>query len=755
MVVVDIMRLPSRMIRYTSAFFADLGRRPVLLLCLGILLAWLMAGVPFMRFGVPTGLWGDRTFLLLHGRLFLDWPHIFRTDALGFPDRLDLLGFPFTDLTERVVQFLATRLTGDVVGGANVYFVVIVAANFAAAFCALRSFRIRPWWCLAGAFAFAFIPYFAERSTGHDYLAAYYAAPLAFLILPRIVTAVRQRSLTVIVKDPVTLACCLVIATSGIYYSFFSVLTWGFAGFALAAQERDWRYLAAMALPAGLTLVVLLPILAFFVAVAPGDAGGFPARTAADQPLYGFRISDVIVGLEPFGIARNTLRDYMAIRGKTEGTDAWPGPVLSAFALLAALFGTLLLRRRGPGARPGHEGLTPTLNAYLAFCMIFCAPFGLGLIFNLLIRPEIRAQNRIAPFFAFAALLAFLGLWRRATLRLRSRFGRSIGGATATVALVALVLVNSIGSGALFARQQRALQRDPAFAVEMTSIRATLAAADSEGLQRILQLPIAAWPEAPTIRNFEPYNHLLPFIFSAPGSSRQWSYGSTPGASENLSRLQVLLNIADTPCAVAQLSASYNFDAVLIDRRGYDAAELAAWDSRLTAVGARLVSDDPLRRLYRLPASDCSQPLLLSDRWLSAAAGSELEPLLDRGWYPPEAWGRWGKDAVQRILLPNRGLGSRGVVVDLRIMQLADKDGRIPRVDVRVNQTFITTISVTRSMRPEEHRIVIPRLLLPQTGFTTIELRPEGSVAASRATPDDKRLLGVGLIAMRVAPSIQ
>ncbi|TIT73530.1 MAG: hypothetical protein E5W60_01755 [Mesorhizobium sp.] len=105
--------------------------------------------------------------------------------------------------------------------------------------------------------------------------------------------------------------------------------------------------------------------------------------------------------------------------------------------------------------------------------------------------------------------------------------------------------------------------------------------------------------------------------------------------------------------------------------------------------------------------------------------------------------------------MPNRDLGSRGVVIDLRIMQLADKDGRIPRVEVRVNQTPITTISVVRSMQPEEHRIVIPRLLLRQSGFTTIELRPEASVAASRVTPEDKRLLGVGLIAMRVAPSIQ
>lgn len=705
-----------------------------------------MAGVPFMRLDVPTNLWGDRIFLLLHGRLFLDWPHIFRTDAVGFPDGLDLFGFPFTDFSERLLQFLTTRLTGDVIVGANLYLVLIVAANFAAAFWALLAFQIRGWWCLAGAFAFAFIPYFGARSTGHDYLAAYYAAPLAFLILPRIVTAVRDQSLTRIVKDPVTLACCLVIATSGIYYSFFSLLTWGFAGLALAAQERNWRYLPALALPACLTLVVLVPILAFFVVVAPENAG--TARLASEQPLYGMRISDVILRLQQFGIARNALQNYMAIRGTTEGVDSWPGPVLSAFALLAALFGAVLSRGRGSGAQPDYEGLAPTFSAYLVFCIVFCVPFGLGLIFNLLIAPEIRAQNRIAPFFAFATLPVFFWFWRHIALWLQSRLGRSIGGVTATAGLVALVLFNSAGSQALFARQQRALQRQPAFGAEMTSIRSTLSAADSAGLQRILQLPVAPWPEAPPIHDFEPYDHLLPFIFSAPGSARHWSYGALEG-TDGLSRLQALVGMANWPCALAELSSGYNFDAVLIDRRGYDANELAALDGQLTAFGARLVNDDPVRRLYRLPAPKCSQPLLAFDRWLSAAAGGEA--LLDRGWYPPERWGRWGRGTTQRILLPNWELGQRGIIVDLRIMQLADKQGRIPRVEVRVNETLIATIGAVRPMEPQEQRIVIPPALLPPTGFTTIELKPEGGpTAASNVTPGDNRLLGVGLMALRL-----
>ena len=100
-----------------------------------------------------------------------------------------------------------------------------------------------------------------------------------------------------------------------------------------------------------------------------------------------------------------------------------------------------------------------------------------------------------------------------------------------------------------------------------------------------------------------------------------------------------------------------------------------------------------------------SQALLPLDRWLSAASGGELELFLDRGWHPPESWGRWGEGATHRILLPNRGLSGSNLFLDLRIMQLADKAGRIPRIEVRVNQTLVATISVAR---PQEHRIVIP-----------------------------------------------
>ena len=725
-----------------------LERRPVLLALIGVLLAWIIAGVPFLDFAFPTRLWGDRIFLLLHGRMFLEWPHVFRAATLGYPGELDLLQFPFTDFTERLLQFAATIGSRDVIVGANVYYIAIIAANFLAAFVALRGFAVRPWRALAGAIAFAFIPYFAARSGGHDYLAAYYAAPLAFVVLRNVVAAARgPRPLRQTATDPVMLACCAVIATSGIYYTFFAIVLWAFAGTILAVQERRWVYLTAFGVTASTTLVVLsVPYVMLFAIAA--DNGAFPARSFTEQPMYALRPADLIFALDRFGLLSSARDQYVELRGGTEGADAWPGPVLSVIAILAALFGTLLPRARACLAgQPGWERFAPLLSGFLAFVLIFCSPFGLGLLFNLLVRPEIRAQNRVAPFLAFTAVLLFLWGWQQAAFWLRMRLGRRWGGAIASIALALLIVVNCKDSLGILWREQRGLRHDPAFAAEMTSVRAVLAAADREGLERVLQLPALPWPEPPIIHGFLAYTHFLPFIFSPPGSTRRWSYGAAWG-SDGIAKLKMLEALADRPC-LTEMMTSLGFDAVMLDRRAYDAAELTAWETRLTNENARLVTDDALRLLYRLTpsaGSSCSEPVIPLGQWQSAARGGPLEPLFVSGWQDGESWGRWGRGATHRLILPMQGLPAGDLVLDLKASQFGQQDRVPPGVALRVNGTLVTMLTFDKPREAEEHRVVIPQRVLAGAEFAMIEFAPVGgSSSAAR--------LGLGLDALRLSGS--
>ena len=736
-----------------------LGQSHTAMLVLGIILTWWLAGAFQIQFGVPTGLWNDRIFLLLNGRLFLEWPAILSNLHLGYPGQLELLNFPFTDLTQRLLQFLLTVISGDVVRGANFYMIGVLAANFSCAYIVLRVLTQRPWHALAGALGFAFIPFFVERSSGHDYLAAFYAVPLAFLMLQRISVAgalqVSQWSdIPRLCRTPANLLCCLLIATSGVYFSFFALMLWSYAGVAFALQDRSWRPLVSATIIIGITTTILLLVLTIFAGSVSNMGAYFPARSFVEQPSYAMRISDILAFLEPAGIWRTTLRQYWEFRQVNEGRDFWPGPLLSLFALLTCLFGVVMTRQDrpgGPSAIPAQR-LRSVLIGYLILCLLFAAPFGIGMIFNLLIMPEIRAQNRIAPYFAFASILLFLWAWDRVAPWIARWIGQYNGALLAGLCLVLLLGGNSLGGLRSMSHQQRWLLTNPNYPAEMTSVRATLAAADKYGLKRVLQLPVAGWPESPKIREFDPYNHFLPFIFSQPASQRKWSVGLSWGTPE-LATLQAIELDTRPSCAILQMT-HLGFDAVMLDQRAYDAAEKAAWDTRLTAGGAELVSADPLRRLYRIsPAAEiCDLPVVPVDRWLPASGHGAVGQLLTRGWLPEEGWGRWGKGAIQSVTLSMDGWGNNDVKLEMRIQALPSPTGQLPRVTIRVGNTEIGTWIFEQPLTIHDQSIVIPRRLLPSHGIAIIELQSDlGALPASTVAPHDQRFLGLGLKELRLS----
>lgn len=569
-------------------------------LCLAVLLAWALSGALGLRWSRPLSFGGDHLFLLLHGRLFLDWPDILRNPHLGFPGAIDLLAFPFTDLTQRVVQAAATLATGSVMRGAYLYVMATIAANTAAAYLALVVFTGRGWHAVTGSVAFALLPFFISRIGGHDYLAAYHAAPLAFVLLHRVARAAGPGALA---RDPVAWSCVAVIATSGFYFSLFALMLLGFGGVALAVLRRSVRPLLPALAAAGAVSVLLGVVLLAFVLHAmdmraAGQGDPFPPRAFHEQILYGTRIADTLRLAD--AVATPAMQQYGAWAGQREGTDFWPGPLLSIFALCACLLGPLVLaRRRGAALPAGRHEITSVLVAWLIFCLLFSVPYGLGMVMNVLVSPVLRAQNRIAPFFAMAAMLLAIWAWRIPTAWIVARAGPARGAALAAIGLAALAALNAAqGMGGL-ARRQAHFLGSPDYHAEIASLDRVLAMAQESGAIRILQLPIVSWPEQPPIGGFDPYWHLRPYIRSAPGSPFRWSYGMTMGAPEFL-ELRAIGGLPDRAAATRRI-ACLGFDAVLLERRAFAPDQVAAWDAALQGSGAPMIHGDDRRRLYRLP----------------------------------------------------------------------------------------------------------------------------------------------------------
>ena len=737
--------------------------RHVVAFLLGAVAAFALAGLFSIRFDMPTSIVNDRVFLLLQSRIFLEWPALFATPNLGFPGRIDLLNFPFGDITQRMILFAGSMISRNVIVSSNLYVAGILLANFACAYVALAVYvRDAPRAAL-GALMFAFSPFFAFRATAHDYLAGFYPAPLAFLMLHRLAGSdpglTLAGALRRLLLNTGSLLCLGVIAASGVYYSFFSIMLIGFGGLVLALQERDWRPLWLGVAAASVIVLGLMLVLSPSLLIALEHGARFPPRDFHEQALYGIRISDVMGLLETVGPLPASVQRYEIFRGPYEGFDFWPGPLLSVFALLACVLGTGAAPRWWQPAAAAQSlvglrrRLGPALVSYLVFCLLFAVPFGLGMVFNTLISPEIRAQNRISPFFGFAAVILLLWWWRVPAFWMRRRLGRRLGGAAAWVALLAFALANGAASFSAFHRQQASLVGGERFGPEMASAAGVLAAANGSGARRVFQLPVVDWPEAPAIRSFDPYYHFLPYVFSSHRSKVAWSYGLT--RDDPAFAAQKLIELAPDRARIPARLACLGFDAVMVDLRAYAPAELAAWEAVLLAGGARLVHADGLRRFYRLqaaPPADCGEPLVPRDAWLPTTAEGLGSALLETGWYRSEDWGTWGRGARQTVRVPMDGWGPEALRLEARSLVLPDATGRSHELKIRAGGKEVGRWLFAPGPNGAERSVVIPRVLLPETGFATIELRLDApQVAGTFSHNTDDRLVGLGLTGLRVS----
>lgn len=722
--------------RHVFVMANALWRHLVVRLLLGTLLVWTWLGGLRMRLDQPLALWQDHTVFLMQSRLFLERGWHFDTVSLGWPAGLALTDFPFTDLSQRLLLFATTWLAGAPVAGVNLYLFGIATANLVAGTLALQAWLRNPGLALAGGVIFALLPLFA-RAGGHDALAGYYPAAIAFLLARRAALAGDGRAGRMW-RWPGTWLGVAIVAASGFYYSFFAVLLWSFLAAALTLQDRAWGRLPPFAALAGVSLVLLAALLGWQILAASG-ANGFPARHFIEQPLYAARLADLVVVLEPLHLLPHLVPRYLGARPQTEGLDFWPGPVLSLVALLACLFAPVLASRPGIGS---HPRLRPALLAWLVFCLLFATPYGLGMAFNLLVAPEVRAQGRLGPFFGFAVLV-LAGWWTsQGAARLRAWRGRHQAAALLAVGLALVVVANGRDQWQLLARRQQAAA--PAALVEAESVGQAVTAARAAGLRTVLQLPVLPWPEAPPRPGFDPYSATLPYILDPQVPTLRWSAGLTWNRTE----LAPLQEAERRPTCLVPIAKALGFDAVLLDHRAYTAEAAAALESTLRHAGVRPIADAGPRRLYALPttAAPCPPPALARGQWLALEHAAVA---LDSSWYPEEAQLRWGRGAVQRLTLPT-GEAKLG----LRLMVLPDPGGAAPTIAITADGQPLTLLRPARPMQAEDFELTLPAGLVGAAGMLRLELRQSGGPQpAARANAVDIRWFGPALLALRLDPA--
>jgi phosphoglycerol transferase len=557
----------------------------------------------------------DGRDVLLHSMLvksMVDNGWVWRNPFLGAPYGTQLFDFPAYDNLDLAILKLIASFTSNYAVILNLFFLLTFPLIVLSALLVLRSFNISYPSALLASLLFAFLPYHFLRGEKHLFSSAYFVVPpMAMLILwvwqgkptsedplPQCLSLTRRRMMSAIV-------ICLFVGSAFFYYPFFGCCLLCVAGVVSAI-----RFKCPTRLAWGIGLAILI-FAVFIVNMSPtwiyavryGRNPEVGVRAPNEVEVLGLKMTHLLLPISGHRIEfLRTMRDKYDRVTPYEGGTASLGTVgdMGFVFLLGWLFCS-------PQRFPNGE-LFRGLSVLTLSAVLFGTVGGLGSIFNFLISPEIRSQNRICVYVAFFSFFAMALLLDAA----RAKMGASKRANYFWYGLVAVILCLGILD-----------QTSPSFAPDYPSLKlnfqiehdfvAQIEASLPAGAM-IFQLPNESFPEAPPIATMQEYDELRGYLHSR---SLRWSSGAMKGRPEALWVDYNGLDIVVEQTAAASSGeerklwllfqpaldtlAFAGFSGIYIDRHGFHDNGTSITSHLQTAVGRPpLTSEDQRFEFFNL-----------------------------------------------------------------------------------------------------------------------------------------------------------
>ena len=284
----------------------------ILVLCLVILsLTFRLREVDI---SVPLRYFGDGVFMsaLFKGVIENGW--YLENPYLGMPAVSQTYDFPFTDaISFLVVKFLALFFSDYAI----VFNLFILLGYFLTAITALsvfRHFKISFVPAIVCSLLFSFSPYHIMRGMGHVFLGFYVMIPLAIMVVVWVFSredllfsydSTKEKQIVNLKSRIFWIAVliCLGIASSGIYYAFFTCFFLVVAGICSFLIDKRHNFFNALILIAVITSGVL-------VNVAPNllyqekHGNNIVKRSDLESELYGLKITQLLLPANYHRISR-------------------------------------------------------------------------------------------------------------------------------------------------------------------------------------------------------------------------------------------------------------------------------------------------------------------------------------------------------------------------------------------------------------------------------------------------------------------
>ncbi|HEX3392587.1 MAG TPA: hypothetical protein VHS55_08490 [Solirubrobacteraceae bacterium] len=535
---------------------------------------------------------GDTKFYLLLIKGILTHGSYQVNPSLGAPFGLQLYDFPQggDNLSLLIVRALGL-FSQNPAWVLNVFFLLTFALVAVTAFAAMRLLGVSIGAAIVGACIFALLPYHFYRGESQVLLSAYYGVPLGALLFMRLWVApglfARGSRRWLSPTTLLTVACCLVVGSTGLYYAVFAILLL-FAGSALALLVGRGRtsFFSGVIAAALIALTLAANISPTLSYRAQHGADIAIKRTTIEADQFGLRLSDLLLPVEAhrFGPFTNVNQRYIEATstGYCEACYENLGAVgsigflwlgLVALVAIAGIVGAGGLAG-ALGRRIGTRSIYRPAALGVSLSFVLATIGGLSSLIAFFLTRDIRGWNRISLFVAFFSLLAaMLGLdagLRRLTAHVSSRVAAIGAGAAVCAVVMALGIVDETSSFFVpkYAKDAKQWVSDASFVREIEARMPAGAA--------IFQLPYVPFPEgygatgtsvsAPNPNFGTTYELARGPIHSS--ARLRWSYGAMKGRPADWQA-----PLATQPLYLSLVSAAANgFDGLWVDPHGYSAA---------------------------------------------------------------------------------------------------------------------------------------------------------------------------------------
>ncbi len=443
---------------------------------------------------------GDELFSLWGVRRILEGG-IDNNLRMGFPFGSSLLDFPDSDgFLHLIIRFIGF-FTSNLPLVLNLFYVIGFMVCFISSFVVLRELNIRPILSTLGSLLFAFLPFHFDR-IGHLYLTWYFSIPIFILMGLKIYIGNLDYKKFSLKDKFLILALGLMIGSTGVYYSFFGILTILFGALLSLLRKRriqDVRVflLFFFSISFG-TFLNLLP--SFLARISNGKNVEVAKRSIAESEIYGFKLIQLFLPrkdhhlgfLEQFS---NLYAQAMPLVNENRS---------SSLGIAGSLGLTVILIKylRGSDIPFQTREQIRFLFGLTIFLLTVGITGGLGSIFAMSLTPQIRAWNRIVVFIGFLGIFFFVN-WLEKVFERHSGHTRF-----RSLSVLLIVFIGVIGIyDQLPSVNKQSLQYASSTYKQnilfIDKIENTIGA-DSA----IYQLPYVPFPEYPPIFQMDPYFQL-------------------------------------------------------------------------------------------------------------------------------------------------------------------------------------------------------------------------------------------------------